>query len=117
MRPSSVRSGYGAAGFPPAAPPQQNTLAFDYTAVLPLRGLPGNIVQDVISISPDSDFVALGLSYGFQPVPGVVIPFELPATATLADLGLGSFPLEAWLSGIRLNPRQITRTLTLDEPP
>jgi len=117
MRTSPVRSGYGASGYPPGAPPPPPTLAFDYTAVLPFRGLPGNIVQDVISISPDSDFVAQGISYGFQPAPGIGIQLDAPPNATLANLTLGSFPLEAWLAGIRLNPRQLTRTLTPDEPP
>ena len=41
-------------------------LPFDYTAVFPLRGERGNVVQDVIDISAESDFVAVGISYGFQ---------------------------------------------------
>lgn len=121
MRATAARSSFGAAGFPPAAPPPP-TLAFDYTAVLPFDGSPGRIVQDVISISAESDFVAVGISYGFQPSPGNEIQFAAPppgilAAAPIQSLTLGSFPLPAWLAGIRLNPRHLSRTLTIDDPP
>ncbi|MFN0172618.1 MAG: hypothetical protein ACKV22_40075 [Bryobacteraceae bacterium] len=117
MRSASVRPVYRASSQAPAA--AVATLPFDFTAVFSLRGRPGNIVQDVISISPESDFVALGISYGFQPSPGNSIQVNAGANAagTLSDLKLGAFPLSAWLAGIRLNPEELTRTLTSAEPP
>lgn len=115
MRAAPVRSAFGAAGFPPVAPAP--TLAFDYTAVLPFRGSPGRIVQDVISISAESDFVAQGISYGFQPAPGNGVQFAGSAPATLGELTLGDFPLAAWLAGIRLNPRELSQTLTRGDTP
>jgi hypothetical protein len=116
MRAAPARSAFGAAGFPPAAPPPP-TWAFDYTAVLPFRGDPGGIAQDVISISADGDFVAQGISYGFQPAPGNEILFGTSAPSTLGAVRLGDFPLAAWLQGIRLNPRRLAETLTNDDPP
>ena len=42
---------------------------------------------------PESDFVALGISYGFQPAAGLEIPTSVP---TIGELTLGSFP---WTPG------------------
>jgi hypothetical protein len=113
MRSASARPVYRASS--PAAAAAAATLPFDFTAVFPLRGRSGNIVQDVINISPESDFVALGISYGFQPSPGNGLELSVPAgVGTLAGVTLGAFPLSAWLAGIRLNPRELSRTLTAD---
>jgi hypothetical protein len=99
---------------PVAAAP--STLPFDYTAVFTLRGAPGNIVQDVISISGESDFVALGISYGFQPSSGPIVTLVNAPSPNLG-LSLRNIPLDAWIQGIRLNPRLLPRTLTSDVPP
>ena len=94
----------------PVSPPRGATsvIPFDQAARFELRGIPGNIVQDVINIDSDGVFVAVGVSYGllqergerleiFNPVQPIdVVPGEI----TLADL-----PVQALVEGFRLNPR------------
>jgi len=48
------------------AGPLRSVLPFDQAARFELRGIPGNIVQDVINISSDGTFVAVAIGYGFE---------------------------------------------------
>src|SRR5687768_4743934 len=103
------------------------SMPFDYAAVFPLRGRRGNIVQDVISISPESDFVAVGMSYGFQashvaPVAPIMPRMNLlfssaGTTSTVAtaprDLLISTFPPDVLMDGIRLNPRTLSTMLAI----
>ena len=41
-------------------------MPFDHAASFELKGIPGNIVQDVINISSDGTFVAVAIGYGFE---------------------------------------------------
>src|SRR5215831_6459201 len=84
---------------PSAAPvfsPRDATavIPFDHAARFELRGIPGNIVQDVINIDSDGVFVAVGVSYGllqergerleiFNPVQPID---KIPGKITLGDL-------------------------------
>ncbi len=45
-------------------------MPFDHAATFELKGIPGNIVQDVINISTDGAFVAVAIGYGFEEVRG-----------------------------------------------
>ena len=41
-------------------------IPFDHAATFELKGIPGNIIQDVINISTDGTFVAVAVGYGFE---------------------------------------------------
>ena len=41
-------------------------IPYDYGAVFPITGRPGNVVQSVINTAPDSLFVAVAVGYGFE---------------------------------------------------
>ena len=41
-------------------------IPYDYGAVFPITGRPGNVVQSVINTAPDSVFVAVAIGYGFE---------------------------------------------------
>src|SRR5215831_20836250 len=71
-----------------------SVIPYDYAASFELRGIPGNIVQDVINIDSDGVFVAVGVSYGllqergerleiFNPVQPID---KIPGKITLGDL-------------------------------
>ena len=51
----------------PAAPPTSKEIPYDYVARFILRGVPGNRVQDVITISVEGAFVAVTVGYSFIP--------------------------------------------------
>src|SRR5437762_13690718 len=82
-------------------------IPFDQAARFELRGIPGNIVQDVINIDSDGVFVAVGVSYGllqdrgerieiFNPVqpidvvPGEITLADLPVQALVEEIGRAS---------------------------
>lgn len=94
---------------PPYRPGIQPTLPFDYAAVLPLRGEPGNIVQGVINISADSPFVAVGMSYGFEerrdhPTPGLQVANNVGLS--IGAVPIAAIPAQALVEGIRFQTRQ-----------
>lgn len=82
-------------------------MPFDHAATFELKGIPGNIVQDVINISTDGTFVAVGISYGFEenrsrpagPEPEITADFD-PANIPLREI-----PIAALIEGFRFNPR------------
>jgi hypothetical protein len=90
---------------------------FDHAASFELKGAPGNIVQDVINISSDSSFVAVGISYGLEedrarPAPLDPLPPDpfVPGTVKLSQI-----PTAALIEGFRLNPR-FERLIFNDDP-
>jgi hypothetical protein len=90
---------------------------FDHAASFELKGVPGNIVQDVINISSDSSFVAVGISYGFEedrarPAPLDPLPPDpfVPGTVKLSQI-----PTAALIEGFRINPR-FERLIFNDDP-
>ena len=95
--------------FPPGdpLPPGAIILPFDHGTSFRLTGRPGNMLQDVVNVSPDGIFVATAIGYGFAEErargtrlrPDTADPFLVPG-----DLPLGAIPVDAWLSGARINP-------------
>ena len=43
-----------------------HVIPFDHAATFELKGIPGNIIQDVINVSTDGIFVAVAIGYGFE---------------------------------------------------
>jgi hypothetical protein len=82
-------------------------MPFDHAASFELKGIPGNIVQDVINISSDGTFVAVAIGYGFEedrarsagPEPEITDDFK-PGTIPLNEI-----PIAALIEGFRFNPR------------
>jgi hypothetical protein len=90
-----------------ALPPGATVLPFDYGASFALGGRPGNVLQDVVNISPDGIFVATAIGYGFaeeRARPLRVRPASPEAFIQPGDVRLGDLPIDALLSGLRLNP-------------
>jgi len=85
-------------------------MPFDHAATFELKGIPGNIVQDVINISTDGTFVAVAIGYGFEEDRGrtvqVINPVPAPnSTFKPGELTLSRIPLAALIEGFRINPR------------
>jgi hypothetical protein len=87
-------------------------IPFDQAATFELRGIPGNIVQDVINISTDGTFVAVAIGYGFEEDrarPAKLGPDPTPAVPPALDflpgeVVLAQVPFDALIEGFRLNP-------------
>src|SRR6267143_1980332 len=81
-------------------------IPFDHAASFEIKGIPGNIVQDVINISTDGAFVAVSIGYGFEEDRGrsaELVP--LPKKPfSLGDIRLDKIPTAALIEGFRLNP-------------
>jgi hypothetical protein len=83
-------------------------IPYDYGAVFPITGRPGNVVQSVINIAPDSVFVAVAIGYGFEEDRGQALSFTLfqsgGPTKRPGDITLGELPASALIEGFRVNP-------------
>jgi hypothetical protein len=85
-----------------------DVIPYDYGAVFPITGRPGNVVQGVINTAPDSLFVAVAVGYGFEEDRGRPLSFARAAgdvTVMPGDIKLGELPASALIGGFRLNPR------------
>jgi hypothetical protein len=104
------RSG-NAAHFRGSAPAARDAAApFDYAAQFPITGKPGTVQQDVINISPEATFVALGISYGFEQERGRSLGTFLPSGGQAilpGDLTLGQIPIDVLSEGFRVHPRYL----------
>ena len=86
-------------------------IPYDHGATFAITGRPGNIVQDIISISPDGVFVAVAIGYGFEEERGRSLALNAvrlspsQGTPLPGDLTLGDFPPSALIEGFRVNPR------------
>ena len=93
-------------------------MPFDHAASFELKGIPGNIVQDVINISSDGTFVAVAIGYGFEK--DRARPADLISMPTgpfrPGGLTLAKIPIEALIEGFRFNPR-FERLIFNDLPP
>ena len=67
-------------------------IPYDYAAKFELRGIPGNIVQDVINISVEGVFVAVAIGYGFEEERGQSIEIPVTPPPTLGEITLGEIP-------------------------
>jgi hypothetical protein len=87
-------------------------IPYDYAASFVLTGRPGNVVQDVINISPDGVFVAVAIGYGLEEERGrpiqlrdTSLPGPFPGGVLPGDITLGNIPAEALIEGFRVNPQ------------
>jgi len=84
-----------------------SSIPYDLAARFELTGVPGHIVQDVVTIGPEADFTAVAISYGFQQdgrKPAGLRSSRNPARR-LSGVLLGELSPQALLDGVRLNPR------------
>jgi hypothetical protein len=93
---------------------------FDQAARFELKGVPGNIVQDVINISSDGTFVAVAIGYGFEEDRARPVSLEPGPPSTTNDflpgeVKLSQVPVAALIEGFRLNPR-FERVILADPP-
>jgi hypothetical protein len=93
-------------------------MPFDHAATFDLKGVPGNIVQDVINISTDGTFVAVAIGYGFEEDRGRTVELLNVPTPTFKPgaLSLAQIPIAALIEGFRINPR-FDRLVFNDPPP
>jgi hypothetical protein len=70
-----------------------------------LKGVPGNIVQDVVNISVEGVFVAVAIGYGFEEERGQFINIPVAPPPTLGEVTLGEIPIETLITGFRLESR------------
>lgn len=96
----------------------RTAVPFDHAATFELKGVPGNIIQDVINISSDSSFVAVGISYGLEEDRARPAPLNpVPSSPFLPrNISLSQIPTAALVEGFRLNPR-FGRLIFNDELP
>lgn len=121
--PSSARPRAPRPAFPAGdpLPPGALVLPFDHGASFQLTGRPGNVLQDVVNISPDGVFVAMAIGYGFAEERARGTRLRVPKAGAApslvpGDLPLGSIPVDAWLSGVRINPALHTVAFRSDDP-
>jgi len=91
-------------------------MPFDHAASFELKGIPGNIVQDVINISSDGTFVAVAIGYGFEADRARPTELISPAASKPGDIKLSQIPIGALIEGFRLNPR-FEHVIFKDVPP
>jgi hypothetical protein len=80
-------------------------IPYDYAAKFELKGVPGNIVQDVVNISVEGVFVAVAIGYGFEEERGQFINIPVAPPPTLGEVTLGEIPIETLITGFRLESR------------
>jgi hypothetical protein len=94
-------------------------MPFDHAATFELKGVPGNIIQDVINISSDGTFVAVAIGYGFEEDRGRAADLQnMPASPNdflLGGIKLSQVPIAALIEGFRLNPKFERLTLSDQE--
>ena len=94
-------------------------IPYDYGAVFPITGRPGNVVQSVINTAPDSVFVAVAIGYGFEEDRGRALSFvRFPTVGTVrpGSIRLGELPASALIEGFRINPRSEQLVFRQDDP-
>jgi hypothetical protein len=93
-------------------------MPFDHAASFALKGVPGNIVQDVINISTDASFVAVAIGYGFEENRARTASLSLDASTVdflPGQVRLSQIPTAALIEGFRLNP-SFDRLIFADTP-
>ena len=94
-------------------------IPYDYGAVFPITGRPGNVVQSVINTAPDSVFVAVAIGYGFEEDRARALSFiRFPTVGTVVpgSMRLGELPASALIEGFRINPRSEHLVFRQDDP-
>lgn len=80
---------------------------FEHAARFELTGRPGNVLQDVITISADGIFVGVAIGYGLEEnraQPLSLLPNSSTAGVVPGDITLGEIPPSALVEGFRFNP-------------
>src|SRR5215813_8116198 len=102
----------------PAGSSPEVVMPFDHAASFALKGIPGNIIQDVINISTDASFVAVAIGYGFEENRARAANLSLD-TSTVdflpGQVRLSQVPTAALIEGFRLNP-SFDRLIFADTP-
>jgi hypothetical protein len=80
-------------------------LAYDYAARFDLKGIPGNIVEDVINISNEGIFVAVAIGYGFEAERAQTLQLGIGTSFKASEVKLSDIPVDALITGFRTNPR------------
>jgi hypothetical protein len=80
-------------------------IPYDHAAKFELRGIPGNIVQDIINTGAEGVFVAVAIGYGFEEERGQPIEIAITPPETPGIIPLSRIPIEALITGFRLEPR------------
>ena len=91
-----------------AGGPSGSVMPFDHAASFELKGVPGNIVQDVINITSDASFVAVAIGYGLEEDrarSSELSPAPAAPTFRPRDILLSQIPAASLIEGFRLNPR------------
>jgi hypothetical protein len=92
--------------FNAAGSSSEPVMPFDHAASFELKGIPGNIVQDVINISNDGTFVAVAIGYGLEEDRARSAPLlAVPSPFIPKNVKLSAVPVAALIEGFRLNPR------------
>src|SRR5262245_23750417 len=102
----------------PAGSSPEVVMPFDHAASFALKGVPGNIVQDVINISTDAAFVAVAIGYGFEEnrARAANLSFDASTVDFLpGEVRLSQIPTAALIEGFRLNP-SFDRLIFADTP-
>jgi hypothetical protein len=86
-------------------------IPYDLAATFKVIGRPGNILHDVINVSTDSVFVAVGIGYGFEEdrertiKPASDFSGRAAVLKNIGNLTLADLPLSALMDGFRINPK------------
>jgi hypothetical protein len=112
LHPAGAMAGRAFKRPPPPLPREVGTvIPYDLAATFKISGRPGNILQDVINVSTDSVFVAVGIGYGFEEdrertiKPASDLAAGVKKLRPFGDLTLGDLPLPALIDGFRINPK------------
>lgn len=102
-----------------------DVVSYDYGATFRITGRPGNVVQSVINIAPDSSFVAVAIGYGFEEDRSRAVTFDNSKPAAqagtlptgmvrLGDMTLNDLPASALIEGFRVDPRFESQVFSLN---
>ncbi|HXW06501.1 MAG TPA: hypothetical protein VD833_14790 [Vicinamibacterales bacterium] len=114
-----------AGAWPAAHAPAELVTGYDYAAVFELSGRPGEVHQDVITVSPDAMFVAMAISYGLDERRGRPLPLTVPQPpppvtpgtfVPAAHIELGLLPPDALITGFRVAPAMEPVVFTVPAP-
>jgi hypothetical protein len=105
-----VRVGYSMP-IRPSAPvaPAGSAVPYDFATRFELRGEPGRLVQDIVSVGPDGDFTAVAISYAFEedrrrPVGLRPLGNDPRPAVEVGAIRLDDIPADALVAGVRVNP-------------
>lgn len=86
--------------------PWVKVIPYDHVVKFDLRGAPGNLLQDVISVSAEGVFVANSIGYGFQEdrAEKLNLVIASPPPSNLGEIALADIPPDVLIEGFRIAP-------------